>query len=107
VSKPLLSTPPEYSLSSKTFKPSALALVLTLSTFLIPIDTQAIDSDSILMNTFRQCLHAIDTQAIDSFDKSAYLDLNTEYNQTVVNKEDSKTTTFLKEVGGTLRNALA
>jgi hypothetical protein len=58
------------------------------------------------MNTFRQCLHPIDTQATDSFDKSAYLDLNTEYNQTVVNKKDSKTTTFLKEVAGTIRNAL-
>jgi uncharacterized protein (TIGR02145 family) len=58
------------------------------------------------MNKFRQCLHAIGTQATDPFDKSAYLDLNTEYNQTVVNKKDSKTTTFLKEVAGTVRNAL-
>lgn len=61
---------------------------------------------STLALTLSTFLFFIGAQATDTFDKSAYLDLNTEYNQTVVNKKDSKTTTFLKEVGGTLRNAL-
>ena len=89
---------------SNPLKSSTLAL--TFSIFLVSIDTQAIDSNSILINKVRQCLHAIETQATDPFDKATYLDLNTEYTQTVVNKKDSKTTTFLKEVGGTLRTAL-
>jgi len=48
-------------------------------------------------------------QAIDTFDKSAYLDLNTEYNwnnpQSYYKKDNQQTTT-LKEVAGIFRNAL-
>ncbi len=101
--KPFLNTPPppEYSLNSKPFKISVLALIF--STFLVAIGVHAVDSNSVLMNMnkFRQCINAIDTQVIGSnatlmnklnqcvntigvratntFNKAAYLDFSKPY----------------------------
>jgi hypothetical protein len=49
------------------------------------------------------------TQATDTFDKSAYLNLNQEYNWNSpqsYDKKDNQATTLLKAVAGTVRNAL-